>query len=199
MTPPKADRALPKADRPVSGLARGLPRTSQGIGLPRPGDEVREAPAPGWRLASGDLPDLNVWLALSVSEHPHHAAAHAWWTQALEAPALPGPRLWFCRVTALGLVRLLCQPKVVGAGALDLPRAWAHYQALRAHPAVGLLPEPPDAEQRLAALLHTPTLPARLWTDAWLAATALAGGIRLVTFDRDFERFALPRCLVLTG
>ncbi len=32
-------------------------------------------------------------------------------------------------------------------------------------------------------------LPYRLWTDAYLAAFALAGGYRLVSFDRDFLRF----------
>ena len=34
-------------------------------------------------------------------------------------------------------------------------------------------------------------VPPRLWTDAYLAATAQAGGLRLVTLDRDFERFGL--------
>ena len=33
-------------------------------------------------------------------------------------------------------------------------------------------------------------LPARLSTDAYLAALAMANGWRLVSFDRDFERFA---------
>ena len=32
-------------------------------------------------------------------------------------------------------------------------------------------------------------LPARLCTDAYLAALAIANGWRLVSFDRDFERF----------
>lgn len=32
-------------------------------------------------------------------------------------------------------------------------------------------------------------LPPRLCTDAYLAALAIANGWRLVSFDRDFERF----------
>jgi len=32
-------------------------------------------------------------------------------------------------------------------------------------------------------------LPPRLCTDAYLAALAIANGCRLVSFDRDFERF----------
>jgi hypothetical protein len=40
---------------------------------------VAEPPAP-WLLGlegatPGDLPDINVWLALAVQEHPHHAQA----------------------------------------------------------------------------------------------------------------------------
>jgi len=40
-------------------------------------------------------------------------------------------------------------------------------------------------------------LPSRLWTDACLAATAEAAGLRMVTFDQDFERFKLSRLAVL--
>jgi predicted nucleic acid-binding protein len=35
----------------------------------------------------------------------------------------------------------------------------------------------------------TVDLPPRLCTDAYLAALAIANGWRLVSFDRDFERF----------
>jgi predicted nucleic acid-binding protein len=41
-------------------------------------------------------------------------------------------------------------------------------------------------------------LPSRLWTDLCFAATADAAGLRMVTFDRDFERFGRERCLVLS-
>jgi predicted nucleic acid-binding protein len=38
-------------------------------------------------------------------------------------------------------------------------------------------------------LLRGAALPARLCTDAQLAALAIGNGWRLVSFDRDFERF----------
>ena len=38
-------------------------------------------------------------------------------------------------------------------------------------------------------LLQSRDLPARLCTDAYLAALAMANGWRLVSFDRDFARF----------
>ena len=52
----------------------------------------------------GDLPDLNVWLALVMPEHPHHSAARQYWDGMADAMA-QGQRLWFCRSTMLGLVR----------------------------------------------------------------------------------------------
>jgi uncharacterized protein len=142
--------------------------------------------APPQREA-GDLPDLNVWLALAVTEHPHHRAAQAYWRE--EAAA----RVWFCRVTMLGLVRLLAQPKLMGEATLSLRDAYDAYLRFAALPEVSLCTEPASCEQLLASLLE-PATPARLWTDAYLAAFALAGGMRLVTFDRDFARFdAVPR------
>lgn len=177
---------------------------------------------PPWRVAeptmpwltqlegprSGDLPDINVWLALAVQEHPHHQAALRYWATAqaertregaAAARAGSGSRLWFCRVTMLGLVRLLCQPKAVGPGALDTLAAWTLYAQYRALPHIGLLPEPEGCDDALRALVGAGPLPPRLWTDAYLAALSLSAGLRLVTFDRDFERFGLERCLILEG
>lgn len=177
---------------------------------------------PPWRVAeptmpwlkqlegprSGDLPDINVWLALAVQEHPHHQAALRYWATAqaertregaAAALAGSGSRLWFCRVTMLGLVRLLCQPKAVGPGALDTLAAWTLYAHYRALPHIGLLPEPEGCDDALRALVGAGPLPPRLWTDAYLAALSVSAGLRLVTFDRDFERFGLERCLILEG
>lgn len=159
-----------------------------------PGPPVREPPRLPWVARAGDLPDINVWLALAVEEHPHHAMALQYWAQAQRAAGT----LWFCRVTMLGLVRLLCQPKVVGEGALGLAAAWALYQRFRAIASVRLVGDPDDCDRHLAQLLTAEPLPPRLWTDAYLAALCQASGLRLVTFDADFRRFGLERCLVLS-
>ena len=158
---------------------------------------VQEAPGLPWPLRPvGDLPDINVWLALAVQEHPHHAIAARYWSEA-QAGTMPG--IWFCRVTMLGLVRLLCQPKVVGEGALHLPAAWDLYQRFRAVPGVGLLADPQDCDEQLATHLgqEGAPLPARYWTDAYLAAMSQSAGLRLVSFDADFQRFKLAQCLLL--
>ena len=156
--------------------------------------KVAEVPA-SWRLASGDLPDVNVWLALSYAAHPFHARATAYWQEACTS----NTPLWFCRSTMLALVRLLAQPKVMGADVLSLPSAMAVYQQWLTTPAVALLPEPLGLEAHVQGLLGADTAPLlnRLWTDAWLAATAEAAGLRMVTFDQDFERFNLSRLQVL--
>jgi uncharacterized protein len=132
---------------------------------------------------SGDLPDLNVWLALTVAEHPHHAAAANYWREAAAR------RVWFCRVTMLGLVRLLTQPKLMGKAAMTLRQAFETYRRFAELPEVGLQAEPAECEATLRGLLRADT-PARLWTDTYLAAFAVAGGMRLVTFDKDFARYS---------
>jgi toxin-antitoxin system PIN domain toxin len=138
-----------------------------------------------------DLPDVNVWLAATVPGHPHHDRAITWWHD--EAPG----RVAFVRITALALVRLLTQPAVMGGNPLAMGEAWQHYQRLRRLPEILLLPEPEATESILADWATTPWATPRLWTDAYLAACAEAGGCRLVTFDRDFRRFERTELLLL--
>ena len=144
----------------------------------------------------GDLPDVNVWLALSAPSHPHHAAAQAYWQQK-ELPAV-----WFNRVTMLALLRLLCQPKVMGAATISLPRAAAVYGHFMNMPEVGFLQEPARCAPLLTRMLDGTDggapLP-RLVTDMYLAAFAASAGLRLVTFDRDFLRFEGLDVLRLTS
>ena len=158
---------------------------------------VAAEPAPSWALG-GDLPDLNVWLALVVQEHPHHALARRYWDAAAMARVL-GQKQHFCRATMLGLVRLLCQPKLMGEGVLGLVEAHAIYRQLRETDGVAFCADAESADAVLTAWAADPSnpLPARLWSDAWLAATAESAGLRLVSFDADFRRFPLTRCLIL--
>jgi hypothetical protein len=94
-------------------------------------------------------------------------------------------------------VRLLVQPSLMGADVMSLAQAWTVYQKWMGAPGVDLLPDPPGLESAIARLLAAQTLPARMWTDLCLAATAQAAGLRLVSFDRHFGRLNLERCLIL--
>ena len=59
-------------------------------------------------MAAIDIPDLNLWLALIDADHAHHARARRYWEQ--EATS----EIAFCRVTMLGLLRLLTNSRVMG-------------------------------------------------------------------------------------
>lgn len=125
------------------------------------------------------------WLALAAPSHVHHGAARAYWMQ----PVLP--RLWFNRITMLGLVRLLCEPKIMGEAKLSPTRALEVYEHLEALPEVGFMDEPPACGPAFAAAMRSMAPSSgRLLTDLYLGCFAQAAQLRLVTFDRDFERFA---------
>ena len=135
------------------------------------------------RSDPADLPDLNVWLALAATQHPHHAQALTYWEQQASG------RVLFCTVTALGLVRLLSQPKLMGASVLGSAEASDLLQTFRRQPGVAMAAPEHDSWDLFHTLLSSAELPARLQTDAYLAALVIANGWRLVSFDRDFERF----------
>ena len=141
---------------------------------------------------TGDLLDVNVWLALAIQEHPHHGAAASYWARH------SGLARFFCRLSALSLVRLLTHPKLMAGKPLTLVKAWGLYRRFAALPGVAMLGEPEDLDDHLASFV-TPKLPARLFTDAYFAALAGKSQARLVTFDRDFQRFGGVHLLRLSA
>ena len=97
---------------------------------------------------------------------------------------------------------LILEPKVMGSATVTLPRAAAVYGHFMNMPEVGFLNEPTRCAQLLTRMLDgtdggTPV--PRLLTDMYLAAFATAAGLRLVTFDRDFQRFEGLDVLRLTA
>lgn len=139
-------------------------------------------PRPGL-AARVDLLDVNVWVALSASEHPHHARASRYWREE------SGQRLAFCRVTMLGLLRLTTNATVMGGQPLTATEAWAAWSTWCGLDDVLVADEPDGCDEILAGWTGRGIITPRLWTDAYLAAFARAGGYRLVSFDRDFTRF----------
>ena len=130
-----------------------------------------------------DLPDLNFWLALGWSGHPHHRRARLYWEDEAAADVV------FCSVTALGLVRLLSQPKVMGHSVCSLASAAGILRGFLGQPGVSFQSEPASSWEVFEQLVSQGEWPARFCTDAHLAATALVQGHRLVSFDADFARF----------
>jgi len=145
------------------------------------------------RPPGSDLPDVNVWLALSDTRHAQHAAARQYWNRQRAAQVV------FCRVTMLGLLRTSSNAKAMHGQPFSNAEAWAIYQTFQGMPDCELWPDPPRLETAFASLTLDASLPHRLWTDAYLAAFAIAGGLRLVSFDTDFQRFAGLELLQLDG
>ncbi|MGH9632673.1 MAG: TA system VapC family ribonuclease toxin [Bryobacteraceae bacterium] len=124
------------------------------------------------------LPDVNVWLALASRRHVHASICSSWINSIQSGVAA------FCRVTQMGLLRLLTSEAVMGSDVLSSSDAWRVYRKIREDERIQFAPEPFALEtewKKLTALDHpTP----KIWTDAYLAAFARAGEMQLVTLDR---------------
>ncbi len=130
-----------------------------------------------------DLPDVSVWLPLSVPDHVHHARARRYWDEEADG------RVVFCRATALALLRLLSSPRVLGKAALTGAQAWAALERWMALRETALVAEPAGVDELLGAWSAKVPIRGGDWSDAYLAAFARASGCRLVAFDRDFRRY----------
>jgi len=135
-----------------------------------------------------DLCDSNVWLALALSRHVHHAAVREW----LETVHDPASVL-FCRATQQTFLRLVTKASVLspyGNPPLTNRQAWEAYQALLVDDRIVVRPEEPaglEAHWKRFALRETAS--PKVWMDAYLAAFAFAGGYRMVTTDAAFRQF----------
>jgi toxin-antitoxin system PIN domain toxin len=139
---------------------------------------------------SGRLPDVNVWLSLCYDRHGHHQAAVDW----REAVRIP---VYFCHVTQMSLLRLLTNPRVMRSDMRTPQDAIGVYRELRSDERVRYAHETPDMESLWFSLMAAPSANGGVWTDAWLAAFALAHGSKLVSFDAGMRRWAALRPEVL--
>jgi uncharacterized protein len=126
-----------------------------------------------------DLLDASVWLPLSAPDHVHYARARRYWDH--EA----GQELAFCRVTALALLRHLTNSRILGEVALDGAAAWHALRTWLALPQVTFIGESAGIDELLQQWAGRLDLRGGKWTDAYLAAFAVASGCRLVAFDGD--------------
>jgi uncharacterized protein len=134
-------------------------------------------------------PDVNVLLAASRSDHPHHAQASAWLEQAL-IEAARGTTLKLQPMVLASFLRLVTHPKIFIqptpiADALNFVDALLDTSGVE-QPVLG----PEWAELR--KLCGDKSLAANDIPDAWLAAAAIHQGEHVVSFDADFKRL-LPR------
>lgn len=133
------------------------------------------------------FPDLNVWLALSVSGHPHCARAWRWLDRAPSET-----RLYFSRYTQLGLLRLLTNPAVMGEQTLTVRKAWSVYDQWGDDSRVEFHPDPRglDVEFRDATKPFANQLASKAIGDCYLLAFAKSAQSVLVTFDAGLRGHA---------
>lgn len=126
--------------------------------------------------------DVNALVALSLTSHVHHRAAHAFLSEV---------SAWStCATTEAGLYRLLLNPTVVGRQltVVDVDRT---AQGFRTDPRWQFLD---DSSSLATAGVDTSVLVGhRQVTDLHLANLALASGGRLATFDRAITSWLAPR------
>ena len=130
-------------------------------------------------------PDVNVLIAASRSDHPHHKAAYTCMEKAIAACA-EGSSVKLMPMVVASFLRLVTNSKIfvrptpveVAVGFLD---------ALLAVPGVEMPPLGTEWPM-LRQLCIERNLAANEIPDAWLAAAVIQLGEHLVTFDTDFKK-----------
>lgn len=141
-------------------------------------------------------PDVNVLVAASRSDHPHHAVALGWLRGAL-ADCARGARFSLLPMVAAGAVRLVTHPRVFTAPT-PTADALAFVRAVREAPGVEAPPLGTEWD-RFADLCRAHGLQGNAVPDAWIAAAVREHHEHLVTFDRGFRRLLDPADLTLLG
>ena len=131
-------------------------------------------------------------LAVAFSDHAHHAKAKEWFA------VQPDGSCAFCRVTQMALLRHLTNSRIMGRFVQSQQDAWKNYEKLANDPRVVFLHEPATVETAFRGFTQATSPSHGVWTDAYLAAFAVASPAQFVTFDQGFSRFAGLDLLVLT-
>lgn len=129
--------------------------------------------------------DVNVLVAASRTDHPHHAVARAWLEQTVGAADAHAALILMPMVLA-SFLRLVTSPKICQI-ATPLDDALAFVDAPLASPGVRLAPLGPEWP-KLRQLCLEKQLGGNDLPDAWLAAAVAHLGEHLVSFDRDLRK-----------
>jgi predicted nucleic acid-binding protein len=98
-------------------------------------------------------------------------------------------RLFFCRLTQLGLLRLLSAAAVMGPDrAKSQQEAWKAYDRWFQDERIEFLDEPGGLETQFRALTRSPHASPKDWADSYLLAFAFGADLRLVTFDQALHQ-----------
>jgi toxin-antitoxin system PIN domain toxin len=138
------------------------------------------------------LPDINVWLALASRRHVHNEAAAHWFE------GVGREQAFFCRITQIGLLRLLTNARVMGVDVISQSEAWKTYHRILSDSRVQFSSEPAGIDHLWQHLSRGSYPAANLWTDAYIQAFAQLRELQVVSFDKGFRRFVDPEPLILS-
>lgn len=94
-----------------------------------------------------------------------------------------------CRITQLGLLRLLCNPSVMEEDVCTLEQAWDVYNGIHNDERFTFVPEPKGLEKYFREYSSSVQVSPKIWQDAYIAAFARSAKMLLTTFDRGFGRY----------
>jgi len=138
------------------------------------------------------LPDVNVWIAFAAGHHTHHSVAKRWFDNAAD-------RMVFCRVTELGLFRMLTNTRVMDGNALTADEAWTIRMQFQSDPRIGFAIEPAGFDVHWRRTANPGSIGPNFWTDAYLISLCASTESTLVTFDRALARSKDCRIRLLDG
>jgi hypothetical protein len=130
-------------------------------------------------------PDVNVLIAASRSDHPHHQTAYAW-LDAAAAACADGATLRLMPMVVASFLRLVSNAKIF-VHPTPVEDAVKFLDALFAVPGVEM-PYLGAEWPIMRQLCIEKKLSANAIPDAWLAAAVIQLGEHLVTFDSDFKK-----------
>lgn len=137
------------------------------------------------------LPDVNVWIALLNASHSHHSVVADWFLR----PRTSGPAV-LCRLTQMGLLRLLTQPSVMGASVMTQRNAWKALDQLTANETAVFRPEFEGVDAAFRRLSDREEVSPQRWADDYIIAFAEAGDLVLVTLDHALAKRASQSVLL---
>ena len=132
--------------------------------------------------------DSNVWVAVTFTGHSFHLQAKAALLETEPAHPVHVPRAveqsWLRLITTHAVQKSSGSPPLTNADAIATFRFWLTNPRVRS-----ISEEPPATRELWLRLASRETSSPKLWMDAYLAAFAISGNLRLVTFDNDFRQF----------
>lgn len=135
-------------------------------------------------------PDVNVLIAASRSDHPHHITAYAW-LDAAAAACADGATLRLMPMVVASFLRLVSNAKIF-VRPTPMEDALKFLDALLAVPGVDM-PYLGAEWPIMRQLCIERKLSANAIPDAWLAAAVTHLGEHLVTFDAGFKQLLSRR------